>query len=33
LPPIALTVLKGFITTKTTHHTKILDLVFHKNNW
>jgi len=33
LPPIALTVLKGFITTKTTHHAKILDLVFHKNNW
>jgi anaerobic magnesium-protoporphyrin IX monomethyl ester cyclase len=33
LPPIALTVLKGFITTKTTHHAKILDLVFHKNDW
>jgi radical SAM superfamily enzyme YgiQ (UPF0313 family) len=33
LPPIALTVLKGFITTKTTHHAKILDLAFHKNDW
>jgi anaerobic magnesium-protoporphyrin IX monomethyl ester cyclase len=33
LPPIALAALKGFITTKTTHHAKILDLVFHKKDW
>ena len=33
LPPISLTVLKGYITTKTTHQVKILDLVFHKHNW
>jgi radical SAM superfamily enzyme YgiQ (UPF0313 family) len=33
LPPISLTVLKGYINTKTTHHAKILDLVFQKYNW
>jgi radical SAM superfamily enzyme YgiQ (UPF0313 family) len=33
LPPISLTVLKGYINTKTTHHAKILDLVFQKYDW
>jgi anaerobic magnesium-protoporphyrin IX monomethyl ester cyclase len=33
LPPIALTVLKGFITKKTNHQVRILDLAFHKNDW
>ncbi len=33
LPPITLPVLKGFIKTKTTHDAKILDLVFHGDDW
>ena len=34
LPPISLrTVLKGYLNTKTTHHAKILDLVFQKYDW
>ena len=33
LPPISLPVLKGFITTKTDHDAKILDLVFHGHDW
>ncbi len=33
LPPISLTVLKGYINTKTTHYAKILDLVFQKYDW
>jgi anaerobic magnesium-protoporphyrin IX monomethyl ester cyclase len=33
LPSISLAVLKGFITTKTRHQVKIIDLVFHKNDW
>jgi anaerobic magnesium-protoporphyrin IX monomethyl ester cyclase len=33
LPSISSTVLKGFLTTKTHHQVKILDLVFHKNDW
>lgn len=33
LPPISLPVLKGYITTKTHHEAKILDLVFHGRDW
>jgi anaerobic magnesium-protoporphyrin IX monomethyl ester cyclase len=33
LPPISLTMLKGYLIKKTAHQVKILDLVFHKNNW
>jgi len=33
LPPISLPVLKGFIKQKTTHEVKILDLVFHSDDW
>ena len=33
LPPISLPVLKGFIKNKTTHEAKILDLVFHGEDW
>jgi anaerobic magnesium-protoporphyrin IX monomethyl ester cyclase len=33
LPSISLTTLKGFITTKTIHQAKIIDLAFHKNDW
>ena len=30
---ISTAVLKGFITEKTVHQARIVDLVFHKNNW
>lgn len=33
LPPISLPVLKGFVKTRTTHNAKILDLVFHDEDW
>ncbi len=33
LPPISLTVLKGYLVRITTHQVKILDLVFYKNDW
>jgi anaerobic magnesium-protoporphyrin IX monomethyl ester cyclase len=33
LPPISLPVLKGFIKMRTTHEAKILDLVFHGDDW
>lgn len=33
LPPISLPTLKGFLNTKTNHTAKILDLVFHRDDW
>ena len=33
LPPISLTMLKGYLATKTAHQATILDLVFHKHDW
>ena len=33
MPSLSVATLKGYIKEKTNHEVKIIDLVFHKNDW